>query len=367
MKDRIEKVYKILNNSNLDAIALVPGSNFRYITGWNFHLMERPTILIITKKKELVAILPSLEVDSFSKLDFSAKVFSWHDKDGYENAFREASNEIGDINRLGVEGQRIRFFETQALSKNFSRITLVNLHKEISSIRLNKDQEEVNYLKKAISISEISLENTLKFIKIGMSELEVKQFLIQQLYINGAEGLSFDPIVLGAENSALPHGHSSEKNKLQKGDTILFDFGGTYKGFNADITRTFFLGEINELQKNVYENVLKANLVGIENSITSNSMHEVDDLTTRVLENGDYRNFIVHKTGHGLGLDLHEDPYVVRGNHSKLEKGMIITVEPGLYIPNKFGIRIEDNVLITDNLPDVLTSFSKKIRIIKND
>ena len=102
--------------------------------------MERPTVLIITKKKELVAILPSLEVDSFNKLDFSAKVFSWHDKDGYENAFKEASNAIGDIKKLGVEGQRIRFFETQALSENFSSITLVNLHKEISSIRLNKDQ-----------------------------------------------------------------------------------------------------------------------------------------------------------------------------------------------------------------------------------
>ena len=108
-------------------------------------------------------------------------------------------------------------------------------------------------------------------------------------------------------------------------------------------------------------------LVGIENSITSKSMHEVDDLTTRVLENGDYKNFIVHKTGHGLGLDAHEDPYVVRGNYSKLEKGMIITVEPGLYLPGKFGIRIEDDVVITDKDPNVLTSFSKDLRIINNE
>jgi len=367
MTDKIEKIYKILNSSNLDAIALVPGSNFRYLTGGNFHLMERPTILIITRKKELVAILPSLEVDSFNKLGFSAKVISWHDKNGYANAFNEASNLLGNISRLGVEGQRIRFFETQAFIENFSNISLVNYHKEISSIRQNKNKEEVSYLKKAIDISEISLENTLKYMKAGMSELEVKQFLIQQLYQNGAEGISFDPIVLAAANSALPHGHSTESNKLQKGDTILFDFGGSYKGFNADITRTFFLEEANELQKNVYNNVLEANLTGIKNSIISKSLHDVDDSTTNILENGEYKEFIVHKTGHGLGLDVHEDPYVVRGNHSKLEEGMIITVEPGLYLPGKFGIRIEDDVLITNNLPNILTSFSKELRIIKND
>lgn len=367
MTNKIEKIYKILNSSNLDAIALVPGSNFRYLTGGNFHLMERPTILIITRKKELVAILPSLEVDSFNKLGFSAKIISWHDKNGYENAFNEAGNLLGNISRLGVEGQRIRFFETQAFIENFSNITLVNYHKEISSIRQNKDEEEVSCLKKAIEISETSLENTLKYMKAGMSELEVKQFLIQQLYQNGAESISFDPIVLAAANSALPHGHSTENNKLQKGDTILFDFGGSYKGFNADITRTFFLEEANELQKNVYNNVLEANLTGIKNSIIPKSLHDVDDSTTNILENGEYKKFIVHKTGHGLGLDVHEDPYVVRGNHSKLEEGMIITVEPGLYLPGKFGIRIEDDVLITNNLPNILTSFSKELRIIKND
>ena len=367
MTNKIEKIYKILNSSNLDAIALVPGSNFRYITGGNFHLMERPTTLIITIKRELIAILPSLEVDSFNKLGLSANVISWHDKNGYNDAFKEASEIIGDIKIIGVEGQRIRFFETEAFKENFSKITLLNFHKEISSIRLNKDKEEVDYLSKAINISEVSLENTLNYIKIGMSELEVKQFLIQQLYQNGAEGISFDPIVLSAANSALPHGHSSENNKLKKGDAILFDFGGTYQGFNADITRTFFLEEINEIQKNVYNNVLEANLIGIKNSIIPKTMHEIDDSTTNVLENGGFKEFIVHKTGHGLGLDVHEDPYIVRGNHSSLEEGMIITIEPGLYLPGKFGIRIEDDVLITDNSPNVLTNFSKEIRIIKND
>ena len=125
MEDRIKKIYEIIDSSNLDAIALVPGSNFRYVTGGNFHLMERPTVLIITRNKEVVAILPSLEVNSFNKLGINAKIISWHDKDGFQKAFVEAQNIIGKIDTLGVEGQRIRFFETQAIKESFKSIKLI--------------------------------------------------------------------------------------------------------------------------------------------------------------------------------------------------------------------------------------------------
>ena len=157
------------------------------------------------------------------------------------------------------------------------------------------------------------------------------------------------------------------KYDVNKGDALLFDFGATYQGYNADITRTFFIIEADEYQRAAYNNVLEANKIGIKNSIISKTMHDVDNETTLVLETGDYNNFIVHKTGHGLGLDVHEDPYIVRGNNSPLEIGMIITVEPGLYLPGKFGIRIEDDVVITDKDPNVLTSFSKDLRIINNE
>jgi Xaa-Pro dipeptidase len=200
-----------------------------------------------------------------------------------------------------------------------------------------------------------------------MSELQVKQFLMQELYKNGAEGLSFDPIVLTGPNSAIPHGLSSNQNLIKKGDALLFDFGATIKGYKADITRTFFMIEADEYQKKAYETVRKANEIGIWKSNIPNSLHDIDNETTLILENSDYKEFIVHKTGHGLGLDVHEDPYVVRGNNTKLEQGMVITVEPGLYIPQKFGIRIEDDVLITNDEATVLTSFSKDLRIINNE
>ena len=366
MNTRFNKIYKILENNSLDAIALIPGSNFKYLTDGSFPLMERPTVLIITKDKN-VAILPSLEVESFNQLSLNAKVISWHDKDGYNQAFNEASKILGSIKNIGVEGQKIRFFETQAFKENFKGIEIINTHKEISSIRMNKEEDEINFLLQAIRISEKSLKNTLNYIKLGMHELQVKQFLMQELYKNGAEGLSFDPIVLTGENSAIPHGHSSNQNKIKYGDTLLFDFGAAVKGYKADITRTFFMIETNEFQRKAYETVRKANEIGIQKSKIPNTMDSVDNEATLILENSDFKEFIVHKTGHGLGLDVHEDPYIVRGNNAKLEEGMVITVEPGLYIPEKFGIRIEDDVLITNDQPKVLTSFSKELRIINNE
>ena len=139
------------------------------------------------------------------------------------------------------------------------------------------------------------------------------------------------------------------------------------KAIKQILLELFFMIETDEYQRNAYETVRRANEIGIQKSKMPNTMHDVDNETTLILENSDYKEFIVHKTGHGLGLDVHEDPYIVRGNKASLEEGMVITVEPGLYIPEKFGIRIEDDVLITNNQPRVLTSFPKELRIINNE
>ena len=363
MINRLNKAKIIFDNSNLDLVAIVPGANFRYLTGANFHLMERPTVLFLKKDFKPVVILPALEVDVFNKLNIDANIISWQDKDGYIEAFYKASKIFGKINSIGVEGQRMRFFESSAITEVFPGSKIINAHAIISQVRLLKGSDEIDSLKKAISISEKSLANTLNFIKEEKTELEIKNFLIQELYKNGCEGLSFDPIVLASKNSALPHGHSTNY-KLKKGDAILFDFGGTINGYNADITRTFFLDHADDYQKNFYETVLKANLIGIEKSIIGSTLNEIDDAVLNSLEESNYNQYVVHKTGHGLGLDVHEDPYVVRGNKETLEKGMVITIEPGLYNQNALGVRIEDDVHITSNGPEILTSFPKSLTII---
>ena len=360
----VNKLIAKLENQQLDALVLVPGSNFRYVTGGNFHLMERPTLFIVSKLNIPIAILPVLEVESFSQLNVKADIFSWQDSDGYQSAFDLAFQKLGSISKIGVEGQRMRVFEMQAIEKASNNITIVNAQKLISEIRLIKDSNEIENLKKANAIAEIALENTLKFVAVNKSEIEIKNFLIQELYQNGAEGIAFDPIVLSSDNSALPHGHSRKDYKIKKGDCLLFDFGATVNGYHSDITRTFFIGSVSDEEKNIYEAVLKANELGKKISKPELTLHDLDDSVLNSLSYSGYEDLIVHKTGHGLGMDVHEDPHVMRNNSEVLKSGMVITIEPGLYKQGSLGVRIEDDVLITDIGCESLTNFSRELTLI---
>ena len=150
--------------------------------------------------------------------------------------------------------------------------------------------------------------NHLDFVKEGLTEVEIKSFLMQQLLKFGAQGIAFEPLVLAGSNSALCHGHSRHDYKIQNGDCLLFDFGATTNGYHSDITRTFFVNSVSEQERNMYDVVLRANQKGREISKPGMSMHDLDDGVTKVLEDSAYKDFIVHKTGHGLGMDVHEDP-----------------------------------------------------------
>jgi len=361
---KIEKLQSLLDKEGLDALAIVPGSNFLYLTGGNFHLMERPTILIISKHTKPIAILPVLEIDSFKKLNLDSNILEWQDSDGYQSAFIKAFEKLGLVKKIGIEGQRMRVFESQAIEKASQGIEIINAHKFINNIRLKKDENEIKHIRKAVEIAEKTLNETIQYVEVGKTEMEIKNFLIQKLYHFGAEGIAFDPIVLAGENSALPHGHSRNNYQIKEGDCLLFDFGATVNGYHSDITRTFFVKSASDEQINFYETVLKANKIGLEISKPGLSLHELDDSVLNILEDSDFSEFIVHKTGHGLGLDVHEDPYVMRKNYDLLEDGMVITIEPGLYKKESLGVRIEDDVVITKDGCKSLTTFSKKLTII---
>jgi Xaa-Pro dipeptidase len=184
------------------------------------------------------------------------------------------------------------------------------------------------------------------------------------LFANGADGLSFDPIVAAGDNAAQPHAHARADYKIKKGDALLIDFGASWQGYNADITRTFFIGEVSDMDRAFYETVLAANLVGLAATVPNASAHDVDDAVQVRLEQSQFAAFARHKTGHGLGLDVHEAPQIMRGNHTVLEPGMVFTVEPGLYREGECGVRIEDDVLVTETGYESLTHFSKELRII---
>jgi len=363
----LDPVYTVLKANNLDAIAIVPGSNFRRVTGVDFHLNERPLMMIIPQKGSPAAIVPKLEMNSFNQLGFEGDIFNWRDEDGYAEAFANASEALPHLKnskQFGLEAQCVRAFEHMALAKVFPDAEFIDAHAEISSIRLHKTDDDIATLKEAIRISETALEATLQQVKIGLTETEVKGILINHLFSNGADGLAFEPIVAAGANSALPHASSRADYKLQKGDALLIDFGASYKGYNADITRTFFVSEASDYDQAFYNTVLSANEKGKSVSKPGISAHDVDDAVQLVLEQSQFANFILHKTGHGLGLDVHEAPQIMRGNHVKLESGMVFTIEPGLYRNGECGVRIEDDVLVTQDNIECLTTFPRDLRIV---
>ena len=363
----LSPLMNVIARTGLDGLVLVPGANFRRVFGKDFHQMERPLAVIVPRQGEAVAVVPHLEMGSFAPIGLAGKVFPWRDEAGYMGAFMAAGEALPQLRkgaRVGVEGQRMRVFDLFALQQALPGVEFVDVHGEISSVRLHKTPAEVELQRKAIRLSEAALEATLAEIKVGMTETEVEGILLRNLFSHGADGLAFAPIVAAGDNAAKPHAHARPDYRIKPGDALLFDFGGTYQGYSADITRTFFVKEVSDYDRAFYETVLAANAKGREVSRPGITASAVDDAVLTVLEQSQFAQFARHKTGHGLGLDVHEAPQIMRGNAQKLEPGMVFTIEPGLYRDGEAGVRIEDDVLVTENGIECLTSFPRELRIV---
>lgn len=360
----LKRLLPIMEKLRLDMVALVGGANFQRIFHWDFHQNERPLVVMLTQAGKAVAVVPHIELPSFEPLGFVGEVFHWRDETGYEEAFKKAGAALGGIKRIGVEGQRMRVFEQLALARAFPGAEIVDAHAGISSIRLHKMPEEIAQMREAIRISEAALAATIREVRIGMTETEVEGRLIGHLFAAGAHGLAFAPIVAAGGNSAQSHAKARADYRIQTGDALLFDFGGAVNGYNADITRTFFLGHVTNRDRAFYDAVLAANAVGRARAKAGMTASDLDDAVLSSLEASPYHGFMRHKTGHGLGLEVHEDPYIMRGNGTVLAPGMVFTIEPGLYENDRIGVRIEDDVVVTGNGNDVLTSFPRELTVI---
>ena len=250
----------ILKENCLEAAAFVPGPNFYYFTGLKFSLMERPTLMFVTDSGDVFAIMPELEREMWSASMHDAKTFYWQDSDGFDKAFKDLAVELGSIT-IGIEGQRMRAFEANALKSVFGADAIRDAQAELAKPRLLKSDHEIQLIEKAIEISETSLGETLENIRTGMSEAAIKAMLMQRMLANGADGFAFDTIVLTGGNAARPHGIPGEA-PLLAGAPLLIDFGASFQGYNADITRTVFCEHITDEHAEIYEAVLAANIAG---------------------------------------------------------------------------------------------------------
>lgn len=362
MPAALQRLANIAAQSGLAAIAIVPGANFRYVSGLNFHLMERPTLMFVTPQGQVLGIIPELERTRWVEVFPEAETFYWQDSDGYVGAFAALAAAL-PTGSIGIEGMLMRAFEFAAMETAFGAGRIVDADDTLASLRLQKSPKEIEALRRAIAITQTSLQEVLDVLSLGMTEKDIVGRLKMRMLANGADGFAFDPIVLIGENSAQPHGEPGAQ-MLRAGDPLLIDFGARWGGMNADITRTFFFDHATDRHADIYNTVLAANTRGRTVAGPNLTAHDLDTEVTGILTRSAYGGMVVHKTGHGLGLQVHEAPQVMVGNHTQLLDGTVLTIEPGLYAPGDIGVRIEDDVLITADGCTSLTDFPRDLTII---
>ena len=361
--DRYAAYRGIAREMAVDALALVPGPNFTRVLGKGFPAHERPLVLFIPADGSPAAIVPNLELRSFDHVGFEGEVFDWRDQDGYMAAFQALAAHL-PLRRLAVEGQVMRVFIHHALLTAIPGLVILDGEEAISGLRVQKTDEEIAGIQEAIRISEAALTEVLDEVRCGQTEKQVERLLLQALFRNGAEDVAFPPIVAAGDNSALPHASARKDYAIRPGDALLLDFGARSGGFAADITRTVFLEHVTDEAREVYDTVLRANRCGHAAARPGTTCHAVDDAVTGVLEASPFADRIRTKTGHGLGREVHEAPYIMRGNHQVLAPGMVFTNEPGLYKIGGFGVRIEDDILVTETGCVSLTTFPTELRVV---
>lgn len=363
MQDRYAEFRKLAVDLNVDAVGLVPGSNFDRLFGQGFGTNERPILVVIPRTGNPAAIFPNLELPSVALLNFEGAVFDWYDETGYDSAFQSLAKSL-PIASMAVEGQSMRVFVQQAIAKTWSGIRILDAEFAISGLRLCKTAKELSLMAAVAALSEKALGETVESIRVGMTELQIKQILTGALFKNGAEDLAFGAIVAASDNSARLHAHARSDYQIRKGDALLIDFGARLDGFCSDISRTFFVGAASDEAREVYACVQNAHSVCMEVTKAGFTAGYVDDAVISTLERSRFADRIKCKTGHGLGRDVHEQPYIARGNAQVLLPGMVFTNEPGLYKDGAFGVRIEDEVVVTEDGCRSITSFSRDLIVL---
>ena len=284
--------------------------------------------------------------------------------DRQHTPFQRLNDAIADfgVNTLGYEEDYLTVAELQGYEKNLNA-KLVPFNKPIFDFRASKEEWEIDLMKKAQAITDKAFEEVLPRIRVGMSELELQAELIYCMYKNGGTGLAFDPIVVSGPNTSLPHGVAGER-KIQAGDFVTMDFGASYMGYCADMTRTVAVGFATEEMKKVYSIVLEAQNSAIAATKAGVTGAYVDGVARKVIEDAGFGENFGHGYGHSLGLEIHEAPNMNTRNQEPLPAMAVCSAEPGIYLPGKFGVRIEDVTILTEDGAIDITASPKKLIIV---
>lgn len=334
---RVQRLQELMASTGVDAVLLAAGSDMPYFSGYTAMPLERLTAFVVTPRHHPTLLVPGLEAPRVSHGHFD--LVPWAETD---DVIGLVAKRLGDAKRVAVGDHMWSAFLLDFQSR-LSGVEWSPASALTSQLRMRKDPEELDRLRRAAEATDRVLARVPEEVAFaGRSESAVARDFARMVEEEGHD-TSWFTIVASGPNSASPH-HETAGRVIEAGDMVVCDFGGTIDGYHSDVTRTFVVGPPNAKQVEVHELVVAANEAGRDAIAPGVTCEEIDAASRAVIEEGGYGRYFIHRTGHGIGLEGHEHPYIVSGNDLPLEQSMTFSIEPGVYIPGEFGVRVEDIV-----------------------
>ncbi|WP_442602201.1 M24 family metallopeptidase [Paenibacillus sp. KN14-4R] len=361
MNSRIQNLYNFMERQSLDVLLVTMPKHVYYLTGFFTDPHERFLGLILVKGQDPFLLVPALDLEKAQQVSSVSTIYAHTDT---QNPYAVLKGYLpSSIANFGVEKSHLTVANYEALNTHVGAKAWVDIEQPLREMRVIKTPEEIVTMKHAIRVVEDVLRAGVAKVRVGATEIEIVAELEYQMRKLGAQGPSFSTMVLAGEKSGLPHGEPGTR-KIQDGELLLMDLGVFVDGYASDITRTFAVGDLSAKNKEMYDIVLQANLRGIEAVRPNVTFASIDYAARKSIIDRGYGDYFITRLGHGLGLEIHEYPSMHGENQDKAREGMVFTIEPGLYIPSVGGVRIEDDVLVTADGVEVLTSFPKELMVI---
>jgi Xaa-Pro dipeptidase len=352
----IERLRALLRESRIDCAAVGPTTSMRYLLGQVPHADERLTVLLVDADRAQL-VIPGLNAPAVTARS-DMEMLLWSDEQGPGDALKGSLLSGRRVGTLAVDDAMRSGFLLPLLFA-FSPERVVPLEPVMAPLRIVKSEQEIAALAAAAVQADRAMQAAVDACRPGASEQEVAWAAEESFRRGGAERVEFTLAAAGA-NAASPH-HAPGASVLREGQGIILDIGASLRGYKSDITRVVHLGTPSAEFSKVFDTVLRANRAGVEAVRAGATAHSVDAAARGVIADAGYGQWFVHRTGHGIGLDIHEPPWIMAGQSTRLEPGMVFSVEPGVYLPGRLGVRIEDIVVVGDDGPRVLTGFGHEL------
>jgi len=364
MNQRLEKLQAWMKENEIEVSFLTSSENVFYLSGYFTNPHERLLGLAVFQDAEPFLVCPGMEVHDAKRSGWEHEIIGFSDiVNPWELVHSAIGKRINNVSKVAIEKEHMNVERYEQLITLFPKAVLVSAEEKMRTLRMIKDAKELKIIEEACVLADYAVEYGVSEIKACKTELDVLNAVEYALKQKGVTEMSFATMVLTGANAASPHG-TPGGTKIQKGDLVLFDLGVVVDRYCSDITRTVAYGDINDKQKEIYDAVLKSQLAAIEASKPGMTAAEVDLAARRVIADAGYGEYFPHRLGHGLGISVHEYPSMTETNQLIIEEGMVYTIEPGIYVPEVAGVRIEDDVFVTADGLKVLTKYPKELQIV---